>query len=303
MQENNKGPIAFLPCAGTEKVQGIIAALVTRYCEENNVLQNAKFSPSLVQLAADLQLVKNNQEEIAGYKWIVINGCGEQCVNKILINKAIKPYYITSVNTLLKETNITLQKSLKTQELLSLIPVLVDQLIKDFNAFESSLSNKKNQEEHEFSPEFNETKVYTYTKFKFKVPIREGTLYYSWNDTWVYLDGDIAWMGITDFLQQNLSDILMVELPEIGKSFSQMDAIGTVESSKTVNEMITPFSGEVIKINNKLLDNPELINSDPYTKGWILAMKLTDYENEKENVMSGEEYFKEMQQKVLEKEK
>lgn len=302
MEEDKKASaIAIICCAGPEKIQGIISALISRYIEENELIEGAKFTPSLPQIAADLQVVKNKQQEIAEYKWVVINGCGEQCVNKLFLAKSIKPYYITSIANLLKETNITLPKNPKIQEIFENIPTLATQLIKNINAYEKSLSVNKTQQEHEFSPVFNETKIYTYTKFKFKVPINEGTLYYSWNDTWVYLDGDIAWMGITDFLQQNLSDILMVELPELGKKFSQMEAIGTIESSKTVNEMITPFSGEIIKINKKLLENPEFINSDPYTKGWIVAMKLTDYENEKENVMSGDEYFKEMEQKVLEK--
>jgi glycine cleavage system H protein len=290
----------LLACAGPEKIQGLITSLVSRYIEEHKLIDNCLFKPSIPQIAANLDSVKDVKfDEI---KWIVLNGCGDQCVNKILQNNGAKPFFISSVSKLLKSLNIVLTKECSTIEgITPHIPKIAEELINQLKEYivETSKSTdiliKK-----EFHPEYSEIKEYIYTKFKFKVPFKEKGLFYSWNDTWVHFDGELVWMGISDYLQQNLSDILMIQLPKVGEKFEQMDAMATLESSKTINEMLTPFSGEIIIINETLNENPELINSDPYGKGWICAMKPSKIEDERENVMNPQEYFNQMEEKVAE---
>ncbi len=100
-------------------------------------------------------------------------------------------------------------------------------------------------------------------------------LLYSKEDEWLKVDGDEALIGITDFAQNQLSDIVFVELPEAGESFESGDQFGTVESVKAVAELYMPVEGEVIGANEELEDAPELLNSDPYG-AWIAKFTLSD---------------------------
>ena len=87
---------------------------------------------------------------------------------------------------------------------------------------------------------------------------------------------DVAVIGITDFAQAELGDVVFVELPELGESFSANDEIGTIESVKAVGEIYTPVSGEVVEINSSLEDKPEQVNEDPHGDGWLLRLKMSD---------------------------
>ena len=93
---------------------------------------------------------------------------------------------------------------------------------------------------------------------------------------WLDIDGDEAQVGITDFAQGELGDIIFVELPEIGDSFNKDDVFGTIEAVKTVADLFMPVSGEIISINNIIEENPEMINSNPLDDGWIIKIKITD---------------------------
>ena len=114
-------------------------------------------------------------------------------------------------------------------------------------------------------------------------------LRYSKEHEWVKIEGDTATIGISDFAQKQLTDIVFVELPEVSKQIEQSKVIATVESVKSVSDIFTPLSGEIIEINEKLKDSPELINNDPYGEGWIFKLKLTNT-GEAEDLMSNTEY-------------
>ena len=114
-------------------------------------------------------------------------------------------------------------------------------------------------------------------------------LKYTNDHEWIKIDKDIVIVGITDFAQSELGDIIFVEFPEIGEQFEQEDSFGTVEAVKTVADLFTPVSGEVISINKKLEDNPELINSSPYDDGWIVKLKYSNA-SQFDNLMNASEY-------------
>ena len=114
-------------------------------------------------------------------------------------------------------------------------------------------------------------------------------LYYTKEHEWVNVEDDIATIGITDFAQSELGDIVFVELEEIGDTFEAEEVFGTVEAVKTVSELFAPVSGEITEINERLEDEPELVNSDPYKQGWMLKFKMDD-PSELENLLSAEEY-------------
>jgi glycine cleavage system H protein len=100
-------------------------------------------------------------------------------------------------------------------------------------------------------------------------------LFYHPEHTWARIEGKEAVVGITDFAQEELGDIIFVELPEMGKKLKAGEVFGTVESSKSVSELYCPLDGEVTAVNTRLEDSPEKINDDPYGEGWIVRVRLT----------------------------
>jgi glycine cleavage system H protein len=101
-------------------------------------------------------------------------------------------------------------------------------------------------------------------------------LKYTKTHEWVKKENNIAIVGITDYAQHQLSDIVYVELPQVGEVFEKGSVVGEFESVKAVGEFYMPISGEIVELNNKLADNPELINFSPYEDGWILKVKFNN---------------------------
>jgi glycine cleavage system H protein len=101
-------------------------------------------------------------------------------------------------------------------------------------------------------------------------------LKYTKDHEWIKVEGDIAIVGITDFAQGELGDIVYVEVETEGESLAQHEVFGTIEAVKTVSDLFLPVSGEIMEFNSELESNPELINSDPYGAGWIVKVKMDD---------------------------
>lgn len=99
---------------------------------------------------------------------------------------------------------------------------------------------------------------------------------YSEDHEWIRVDGSEAVIGITDFAQSELGDIVFVDIPEVGIELAKGEVFGSIEAVKTVSDLILPASGELLEVNKLLEDNPETINSDPYDKGWIIRIRLKD---------------------------
>jgi len=115
------------------------------------------------------------------------------------------------------------------------------------------------------------------------------SLYYTSEHEWVAMDGDIASVGITDYAQGELGDIVFVEYPEVGDQTEQLQPFGTIEAVKAVSELFAPLSGEVVEVNAQLEDKPELINEDPYGEGWLIKVKISD-KSELEKLLSAADY-------------
>lgn len=114
-------------------------------------------------------------------------------------------------------------------------------------------------------------------------------LYYTKEHEWVKVEGSDAFMGITEFAQSELGEIVFVELPEVGSSFSQGDSICVVESTKAASDVYAPISGTVSEVNSQLSDSPELVNSSSFADGWLV--KFTDIQkSDLDSLMSAEEY-------------
>ena len=112
---------------------------------------------------------------------------------------------------------------------------------------------------------------------------------YSEDHEWIRVDGSEAIIGITDFAQSELGDIVFVDIPEVGIELAKGEVFGSIEAVKTVSDLILPASGELLEVNKLLEDNPETINSDPYDKGWIIRIRLKD-PKEVDSLMDAAQY-------------
>ena len=112
---------------------------------------------------------------------------------------------------------------------------------------------------------------------------------YTKEHEWISLDGKVAMIGITDYAQSQLGDIVFVELPDVDSEINQNDTFGVIEAVKTVADLFAPVKGLIIELNSSLEDSPDLINSDPYGAGWIIKVKVSNT-NQYDDLMSSDEY-------------
>ena len=114
-------------------------------------------------------------------------------------------------------------------------------------------------------------------------------LKYTKDHEWVKIEGDIAVIGITDFAQGELGDIVYVEVDTLDETLQKEEVFGTVEAVKTVSDLFMPLSGEILEFNESLETNPEKVNEDPYKEGWMIKMKVSDL-SEMDDLLSAEDY-------------
>jgi glycine cleavage system H protein len=115
-------------------------------------------------------------------------------------------------------------------------------------------------------------------------------LFYTNDHTWILVEGDEGLVGLTDFAQAELAEVVYVDMPDVGTEVVQGSPFGTIEAMKTVAELISPVSGEVIEINDMLESDPRLVNMDPYGEGWLIRVAIHD-PDEIENLLTPEDYM------------
>jgi len=121
-------------------------------------------------------------------------------------------------------------------------------------------------------------------------------LYYTKEHEWLKIEKDVCRVGVTDYAQKSLHEVVYVDLPNLGKVLTQNDLFGTVESVKAVSELYSPVSGEVVTRNEQLADSPELINQQPYGAGWILVVKPSRLQDDLKVLLTAEGYAKFLQE-------
>jgi len=119
-------------------------------------------------------------------------------------------------------------------------------------------------------------------------------LRYTKDHEWIKVKGDTATIGVTDFAQQQLGDVVFVEIETMGETLQKGDVFGTIEAVKTVSDMYMPIAGEIIEVNPKLEDSPEIVNEDPYGEGWMIKIKIED-DLELDELLSADDYEMEVE--------
>jgi glycine cleavage system H protein len=276
---------AILPCNGLDKCAGVISReIAIKLCEND---KNEIICPVYYRVA------EKKYNKIAGeLSLLVIDGCQTRCASKLATEKNLKISRKVTITEEAKNHNVELRNNLR---LLENENALIEIILSGLNNAEDTVT----QPSAETSSVFNfEYETYQNGKFIFRVP-KNPEVYFNENDCWAYMIGNRARIGVTDFVQQNLSDILYFTPPIMGAEIDQFGEVGEIESSKSVFEVISPLSGKVISINDTLVQQPELINENPYELGWIAEIELADFESDKELLIGFDKYFEIMKRKVV----
>lgn len=281
--EGNK--YSILPCNGLDKSTGQVSRLIALNFQE-------KYPE--VEIVCPVLLGRDGEkykDSVENKSFIIIDGCAARCATKLAVEKGLKIFRKISVIDMIKESGIKPEKELTSgPEGIKLSSFITDKIEKSFT---ENITQETKEIQSIKQVEFHEVII---DKFILKVP-KEGYLFNE-NDFWVKVEGDTGKIGITDYVQTNVGDIMYVEFPEIGTEISQFDDVCSFESSKTLLSAVSPVSGTVTAVNKKLEDSPNLLNEDPYGEGWLIEVKLTSLEEDRELLLGGSEYFEKMKSKA-----
>ncbi|WP_303870054.1 glycine cleavage system protein GcvH [Acetobacterium wieringae] len=272
-----------LPCNGLDKCAGDLSrrAALELAQSENAAL----ICPVLLN-----QNRSRYEKVLADANLTVIDGCNTRCASKLAGDLELSINDKVNVSEVAKALEIKLGVDIQESDDNRAV---VQAVLAKIN------SSAADQAESEFiEPEAVEYNSFSHGKFIFKVP--QNNYFFNENDCWVTVSGKMARVGVSDYVQQNLSDILYVDPPEIGDEFEQFDDLGSIESSKAVFEIVSPVSGTVVAVNTSLNDAPEQVNESPYEKGWLVEVKLRDFSEDQDLLHDCPAYFEFLQRKVTE---
>lgn len=275
---------AVLPCNGLDKCAGCVSKEVALMLSEKT---DSEIICPVFYRVADARYNKIAQEK----PLLVIDGCPTRCASKLAAEKNLKIAEKINITEEAKTNNIVLTSGLRISENeIKLANIIFDKLSKEQK---STVGDNGSM----VFPDSLTYEVYKKDKFVFRVPKDKG-FYFNENDVWVYVAGNKARIGVTDFVQKSLSDIMFFTPPAIGNEIEQFEEAGSIESGKAVFEIVSPVGGTITAINEKLLEAPELINQNPYEQGWIAEMELSDFENDKDLLHEFDGYFPILKRKV-----
>ena len=275
---------AVLPCNGLDKCAGQMTREIAQILCENT--ENELICPVFYRVAAA------RYDKIAKEKpLLVIDGCATRCASKLAAEKELKIFRKMTVAEEAQKRGVPLAvEPLRLREPeLALCTALAAELIKE-EAGDASV------ESGVVYPVPADYMIHKKDKFVFRVP--PTGFYFTENDCWVQPVENRARIGITDFMQQSLSDIMFVTPPVVGATVDQFDEAGTLESGKAVFELVCPVSGKITAVNNRVVNAPELINQNPYEQGWIAEIELTNFAEEEEFLLDAQGYLKVLKKKA-----
>lgn len=275
---------AVLPCNGLDKPAGPLAreiALALVEACQGELICPVLYNNLPARYAKALEL-----------PLIVIDGCGTRCASKLATDHDLKVRRKLQVSETFKEMGESTGEGLTPDSArLALCQRLAERLVSapdDGVALDTGTA-------------FTEPVEYatvTHDKFIFRIPT-QGYLFNE-NHCWAHIASSSARVGISDYMQQELGDLTFCELPQVGAEVEQFGEIGRVESVKAVSDIISPVSGRVVAVNAAVVEAPELINEDPYVKGWVAEVELRDLENDRALLLDGASYLALVRQKAAE---
>lgn len=272
---------AVLPCNGLDKEAGALAREVALHAREGGGL-----------LICPVLFGRNPsryKRHLQGSSLLVIDGCKTGCASKLAKESGLRIARKMNISEMLKELGLKAGKDPlpdagRTRALLGLVV-----------EWEEEDEEQEARVEGFFTSPV-ELREFMVGKFIFKVPA--SGYYFNENDCWARREGHRARLGVSDYVQQSASDMVLFEPPEIGAELSIFDEAGSLESTKTALDIISPVSGKVVAVNQELVEAPELINEDPYVRGWAVEVELSDFEGDRELLMDCDGYLSYLKDKV-----
>ena len=280
---------AILSCNGLDKPEGSVAREVA--------IRAAAASGSEIICPVLLHRAPARYKKALGESTvIVVDGCSTRCASKLAESLEIKVDRKVLVSDVLKSSGIALEPTLNLgPNGLGLAQAVVDGLLQSLNAPSEPAPSAVSSVA--FAPP-SEYLVVTHDKFEFRIPA--ANYMFNENDVWVCVVDDMARVGISDYMQQSLTDINFFDAPKTETTVDQFGELGSLESSKAVFEIIAPASGTVVAVNAEVVANPGLVNEDPYGKGWLVEMKLRSWPEDRELLLDPEAYAKTVKHKAEE---
>jgi glycine cleavage system H protein len=280
---------AVLPCNGLDKSAGPLSREAALWLVEHDAAELV--CPVLLNNSPD-----RYAQVLGDLPLLVIDGCATQCATKLANRLGQKITRKLQVVEEAKQKGATLGKSLTLgKDELSLAGMIAASIIEE----NIKQPRREGSGQGDFAPPQDFLEV-AHDKFLFKVPA--SGFFFNENDVWaqVSADGSRARIGISDFAQQQLTDISFVGLPTIGAEVEQFGDVGYVESAKATLELVSPVSGRVVAVNSALSDSSEMINQAPYEKGWIAELALKDFASDRELLIDGPGYAEIIKKKAAE---
>jgi glycine cleavage system H protein len=277
---------AILSCAGLDKPEGALAREVALLGAE--ATGSEIICPVLLNRSP-----ARYRKELSENALIVIDGCATRCASKLAAQTQAKIERKVLVYNDVKTSALPIEPSLRLgPNGLALAQAIADRLIKDMNSQSAEAEPVVSWD----AP--TEFLTVTHDKFEFRIPAAD--YLFNENDCWVRTVNRAARIGISDYMQQRLTDIGFFTPPETGAEVEQFGELGSVESAKAIFEIISPVSGTVTAVNRAVVDNPGLVNSDPYGAGWLVQVKLESLEQDQELLLDGAAYSKTVKRKAAE---
>jgi len=278
---------AVLPCNGLDKCAGSVTREIAVKLSEKT---GSEIICPVFYRVADTRYNKLAREN----PLLVLDGCATRCASKLAAEKGLKIAERLNINDTAKEENITLGSGLiLTAEAQTLVERVITKLM---SAAENTVEDQGSSAGIVFPMNLN-YEIYQKDKFIFRLPADDG-FYFNENDVWAYVSGNRARIGVTDYVQKSLSDVMFFSPPTVGSEISQFDELGSIESGKAVFEIVSPVSGIVTAINEKLITAPEMLNQNPYEQGWVAELELTDFAEDIDLLHTFSGYMPIMKRKV-----
>ena len=277
---------AILSCNGLDKPEGSVAREVA--------IRTAEATESEIICSVLLNRAPARYKKIlSDSSLIVVDGCSTRCATRLATGLSAKVERKVMVSDAVKASGKPLGSTLRLQpDGLTFAQSIVDELVRNLNA---PAAAPEPVAEFEAPTEYL---VVTHDKFQFRIPVVDYV--FNENDVWARVLDGVARVGISDYMQQKLTDISYFEPPKTEVAVDQFGELGSVESAKAVFEIVSPVSGTVVGVNPAVIENPGLINEDPYGSGWLVEIKVTDFAQDQALLLDGAAYADVVKRKAAE---
>jgi len=277
---------AILSCTGLDKPEGSVAREAA--IRAADATGSEIICPVLLNRAP-----ARYKKALSDSTLIVVDGCSTRCATKLATRLEAKVHRKVLVSDAVKASGQVMESTLRLgPKGLALAQTIVDELVRNLNAPTATVEPVADFD----TP--TEYLVVTHDKFEFRIPVVDYV--FNENDVWARVLGGVARVGISDYMQQKLTDISYFDPPKVDVTVEQFGELGSLESAKAVFEIISPISGTVTAVNPAVAENPGLINEDPYGSGWLVEIKLKDWPQDQELLIDGAAYAETVKRKAAE---